>query len=237
MKKGIIFTVLIVLFFSYSYSQTVINVDAIKFNTLIKSGNGIVLDVRTPQEYSRGHIANSTLISISDRAFSNKVSILQKEKPIYIYCLSGSRSSVAADYLVKNGFKQVYNLQSGIIDWQRNKLPLVQSENIVASNNKIVTPTDFKTLISMNKLVLVDFNAAWCAPCKTMNPIVDQLSETYKQKVKVEKIDMEMNRELAQTLDVQSIPGFVLFKDGKKVWSGNGIMSYDELKKLVEKNL
>jgi len=237
MRKIIFIIALIVSTFSYGFSQTVINVDALKFNELIKPGNGIVLDVRTPQEYSRGHIANSTLISISDRDFTNKASMLQKDKPIYIYCLSGSRSRVAADYLVKNGFKQVYNLQSGIIDWQRNNLPLEQSENVAASNNKIFTPTDFKTLISTNKLVFVDFNAVWCAPCKTMSPVVDKLSENYKQKVKVEKIDMEMNRELAQTLDVQSIPGFVLFKNGQKIWSGNGIMSYDELKKLVEKNL
>jgi thioredoxin len=237
MKKGIIITAILVLFFTYGFSQNVINVDAATFNTQIQSGNGIILDVRTPQEYSRGHIDNATLINISDRDFSNKVAMLQKEKPVYIYCLSGSRSRAAADYLIRNGFKQVYNLQSGILDWQRNNLPLVQSENVAASNQKIVTLTDFKTLIRKNKLVFVDFNATWCAPCKTMSPVVDQLSEAYKQKVKVEKIDMEMNRELAQTLDIQSIPGFVLFKDGKKIWSGTGIMSYDELKKLVEKNL
>jgi len=237
MKKGIILIAIIVLFFTTGYSQTVNNVDALKFNELIKSGNGIILDVRSPQEYSRGHIANSTLISISDRAFVNKVSILQKDKPIYVYCLSGARSRTAADYLAKNGFKQVYNLQQGIMNWQRNNLPLEQSENVTASNSKIYTPTDFKTLTSSNKLVFVDFNAVWCAPCKTMSPVVDKLSENYKQKIKVEKIDMEMNRELAQSLDVKSIPGFVLFKNGEKVWSGNGIISYDELKKLVDKNL
>jgi len=48
---------------------------------------------------------------------------------------------------------------------------------------------------------------------------------------------MEANREMAQSLDVQSIPGFVLFKNGQKVWSGKGVISYDDLKKLFEKNL
>jgi len=237
MKKGIIFVTIFVLSFTYSFSQSVVNVDALKFNELIQSGNGIVLDVRTPQEFSRGHIANSTLISVSDRDFTNKVTMLQKDKPIYVYCLSGSRSRAAANYLANNGFKQVYNLQHGLIDWQGNNLPLEQSATIAASNSKIYTPSDFKTLTSSNKLVFVDFNAVWCAPCKTMSPVIDKLLENYKQKVKVEKIDMEANRELAQSLDVQSIPGFVLFKNGQKIWSGKGVLSYDELKNLLEKNL
>jgi thioredoxin len=237
MKIGIILATIFLLSFTYSFSQTFVNVDAVKFNSLIQSGNGILLDVRSPQEYSRGHIANSTLINIADRDFTNKVSILQKDKPIYIYCLSGSRSRIAADYLSKNGFKQVFNLQPGIIDWQRKKLPLVQSTTIAANNNKTYTPSEFKTLTSTNKLVFVDFNAVWCAPCKTMSPIIDKLSDNYKQKVRVEKIDMEANRELAQSLDIQSVPGFVLFKNGQKIWSGKGILSYDELVKLLENNL
>jgi thioredoxin len=237
MKKRIILASFTFLFSTIGFSQTAIDVDALKFYKLTQLGNGIVLDVRSPQEYSRGHIANSTLINISDRDFTNKVSLLPKDKPIYVYCLSGSRSRVAAGYLAKNGFREVYNLQQGIIDWQRNKLSLVQSESIAASNSKTYSPYDFKTLTSSNKLVFVDFNAIWCAPCKTMSPVIDKLSEDYKQKVKVEKIDMEANRELAQSLDVQSIPGFVLFKNGQKIWSGKGVLSYNELKELLDKNL
>jgi thioredoxin len=237
MKKGLGLVAGLLFFWGMAFSQSVINTDALKFNSLLKTGNGIILDVRTPQEFSRGHIANATLINISDKDFINKVAVLQKDKPIYIYCLSGSRSWVAADYLAKNGFKQVYNLQQGLIDWQRNNLPLEKSEAVVATNSKIITPTDFTNLITSNKLVFVDFNTVWCAPCKTMNPIVDQLSETFKQKVKVEKIDMDANRELAQALDVQAIPGFLLFKNGQKVWTGKGVLSYEELKKILEKNM
>ena len=167
----------------------------------------------------------------------NKVSLLQKDKPVYVYCLTGSRSRAAANYLAKNGFANVYNLQHGILEWQGNNFPVIQNEDKVASNTKIFTPNDFKTLVSTNKLVLVDFNAVWCAPCKTMSPVIDKISENYKQKVKVEKIDVEANRELAQSLQVQSIPAFVLFKNGLKIWNGKGIISYDELTKLLEKIL
>lgn len=231
--KKILSTLILLLSISLAYSQTVTNVDAIKFNELIHSGNGIVLDVRTPQEYSRGHIANSTLISISDRDFVNKVSLLQKDKPIYIYCLTGSRSRVAANYLAKIGFANVYNLTHGILDWQRNNLPIVQSENSTASNAKIYTPADWKTLIESNGLVFVDFNAPWCAPCKTMNPIVEELSQAFKGKLKVEKIDVESNRKLAQANQVQSIPGFILFKNGKKVWMHKGTISKEKLAGII----
>lgn len=227
--KKLLSTLILLLTISLAYSQTVTNVDAIKFNELIHSGTGIVLDVRTPQEYSRGHIANSTLISIADRDFVNKVSLLQKDKPLYIYCLTGSRSRVAANYLAKIGFANVYNLTYGILDWQRNNLPVVQSENSTASKAKTYTPSDWKALLGSNGLVFVDFNAPWCAPCKTMNPIVEELSQEFKGKLKVEKIDVESNRGLAQANEVQSIPGFILFKNGQKVWMHKGVISKEEL--------
>jgi thioredoxin 1 len=237
MRIRLMLTAIIALFFNSGFSQTVVHVNATKFNELLQLGNGITLDVRTPQEYSRGHIANSTLIDLSDKELVKKLSLLQKDKPIYLYCLSGSRSRVLADYMVKNGFNKVYNLQQGLIDWQRNKFPLQQSAAVTASKSKAFTTADFNTMLSSNQLVFIDFYAVWCAPCRTMGPIVDQLSDKFKQKVKIEKIDIEANRELAQSLEVQSIPGFMLFKNGKKVWTGTGVMSYDELTKLLEKHL
>lgn len=237
MKRGLIVTAIILFFLHSGFSQTVVNVNATKFNELLQSGRGVTLDVRTPQEYSRGHIANSTLIELSDKELVKKLSLLQKDKPVYLYCLSGSRSRVLANYMIKNGFSQVYNLQQGLIDWQRNKFPLQQSAAVTASKSKTFTATDFKAILNTSQLVFIDFYAVWCAPCRTMSPVVDQLSDKFKQKVKIEKIDIEANRELAQSLDVQSIPGFILFKNGQKIWTGKGVMSYDELAKILEKHL
>ena len=232
--KKIFSTLLLLLNFTLVFSQAITNVDALKFNELIQSGNGIILDVRTPQEYSRGHIANSALINIADRDFVNKISLLQKDKPIYLYCLTGSRSRVAANYMSQMGFTNIYNLQQGILEWQRNNLPVVQSENSMAGNVKIYTPADWQALVGSTGLVFVDFNAPWCAPCKTMNPIIEELSQEFKGKVKVEKIDVEANRELAQANQVQSIPGFILFKDGKRVWMHKGTISKEELAGILK---
>lgn len=235
--KKIAAVFILILSVSLAHAQGFANVDALQFKQLIESGNGIVLDVRTPTEYSRGHIPNSTLISIADRDFLKKIALLQKDKPIYIYCLTGSRSRAAANYMSNNGYTKVYNLQRGILDWQRNNFAMVKSENTTASNAKVYTPADFKSLIASNQMVFIDFNAAWCAPCKTMSPVIDKLSANYKEKVKVEKIDMEVNRELAQSLKVETIPGYVLIKKGQVVWLGQGVMSYDDLTQLLEKNM
>ncbi len=218
-------------------AQGVQNVDAIKFKDLIAKEDAILLDVRTPQEYSRGHIVGSTAINISDPEFVSKVGLLQKDKTILIYCLSGSRSPVAANYMLQMGFKKIYNLQQGILDWSRQGYAIEQSSQVVASTSTTYTEQGFSKLLNDNKLVLVDFNAVWCAPCKAMNPVIDKVSADFKGKAKVEKVDVETNKLLATAYQVQSIPGFVLFKAGKKVWSHSGIISYDDLTVVIKKYL
>ena len=237
MQKTILITVLFLFTFLNGFSQSVVNVDASKFFELTQSGNGIILDVRTPQEYSRGHIKDATLIDVSNNQFPSKINLLQKDKPVYVYCLTGSRSRSAASYMVRIGFTKVYNLQSGILDWQRSGFPIVQSNATVSNTSKKYTADDFQNLISTNKLVLVDFNAPWCAPCKQMIPTIDKLSQTYKGKLTVEKIDMESNRALADANQVKSIPGFILFRNGQKIWTYKGVISYEDLASIINKNL
>lgn len=212
------------------------NVDAVQFNQLTK-GEGVILDVRTPGEYQRGHIENSTLISIADRQFVNKINLLQKDKPVYIYCLTGSRSRTAGNYMAQMGFKKVYNLQRGILDWHRNQFPIVISEKVTASAAKTYSTSSFNELIQSENLVLIDFHAPWCAPCKKMSPIIDQLKNEYKGKVKVEKIDVESNRTIAEANQIESIPGFVLFKNGQRVWTHKGMITHADLSKLLNNNL
>ncbi|NQU52523.1 MAG: thioredoxin [Bacteroidetes bacterium] len=234
------------LLFSFAFSvilmiganaQVLQQVNANKFQELTKTGEGIILDVRTSQEYSRGHIEGSTLISVSDREFVNKVNLLQKDKPVYLYCLTGSRSSAAANYMAKIGFNKLYNLQQGIMDWNRRGFPTVQSEVTVASENVEYSEESFQKLISSEKVVLIDFHAPWCAPCKKMSPVIEKLAKDYKGKAKIEKVDVEANKAITKTYQVQTIPGFVLFKDGQKVWSHKGIITYNELSKTIQQYL
>lgn len=235
MKLFNIFSLFLLIVSSCSFSQKSENVDAKKFKELCDSGKGIILDVRTPGEYSKGHIDGSTAINVSDRAFEAKINLMQKDKPIYVYCLSGGRSASAAQMLIKNGFKEVYNLQSGILSWQRAGYPLVASNDAVANAAPGMTTDEFNKILKSNKLVLCDFNAVWCAPCKKMLPIIDKVEKDYKSKVNVQKIDIESSSTLAKAYNVFSVPTFLLFKDGKKVWEKAGVATYEEITGIIKK--
>ena len=84
-----------------------------------------ILDVRTMSEYQTGHLKNALLADWTDQAqFKERVSYLDKTKPIYTYCLSGFRSKQAVQWLQENDFKRVYTLEGGIMAWKKADLPL-----------------------------------------------------------------------------------------------------------------
>ena len=218
-------------------AQVLKNVNADQFHSLSENSKGIILDVRTPAEYSRGHIKNSTLISTNDPKFLEKVGLLQKDKDIYVYCLTGSRSRAVANYLSQKGFKHVYNLSRGILEWQGSGYPIVKDENPIASVGQSYNNDEFNKLLKTNQVVLVDFHAVWCAPCKKMSPTIDRIMKEYAEKVKVEKIDVEANKQLQTNYGIQSVPGLIIFKNGTEVWRHAGIMEYDNLTKILNQYL
>jgi rhodanese-related sulfurtransferase len=105
-------------------SGKVEEVDATTFKNLIASGNGIVLDVRTPGEVAQGIIPDAFVIDISQSGFEEKIQSLPKDKEVYVYCAIGGRSRQAAQILLDNGFPKVYNLSGGIVDWRKNGFKL-----------------------------------------------------------------------------------------------------------------
>lgn len=90
-----------------------------QFQELIKDTNIQLVDVRTVAEFSEGHIPGSLNINVKDEErFPLAVDeLLDKEKPVAVYCRSGRRSRTAAEFLIKKGFKKVYNLDKGILNW------------------------------------------------------------------------------------------------------------------------
>jgi phage shock protein E len=91
-----------------------------------KSENQTIIDIRTPQEYGQGYIEGAININYFDRSFLDQVSEFDKNKPIFIYCRSGNRTSSASKKLLKLGFTEVYDLQGGIISWARDKNEIVK---------------------------------------------------------------------------------------------------------------
>ncbi len=92
-------------------------------------------------------------------------------------------------------------------------------------------------VLNSDKAVFIDFYADWCMPCKMMGPVVEKLAEEYDGKVKVGKINVDEQPELAGQFGVRSIPFFAIIKDGKLVDSALGAMPKDALDKKIKKVL
>ena len=103
---------------------------------------------------------------------------------------------------------------------------------------KIFTTENFESeVLNTDKPVLVDFYADWCGPCKMMAPIVHQLAEAYAGQVKIGKLNVDNNLEIAQKYRVMSIPTFIFFKGGEAVHTIVGGLGKAELEEKIKQVL
>ena len=101
---------------------------------------------------------------------------------------------------------------------------------------KELTSKEFNEFIKKG-IVLIDFHAHWCMPCVMMSPIVEEVFKKFKGKLKVGKVNVDENQEIAQKYNVRSIPKFNLFKDGKVIEQFVGSISKEEFEKKLKKYL
>ncbi len=215
-------------------NQIKTNLNANEFAQKIKDlPQAPLLDVRTPGEYSKGHLLNSINIDWNGDNFNSETSKLDKSKPILVYCLSGGRSAEAAEYLRKQGFKEVYELQGGIMKWRAANLPET-TEKTISTKTSGMTMSQFKSITTSDKIILVDFYADWCAPCKKMKPYLDEINSTMGDRVTVVRINADENKDLLSELKVDALPTLQLFKAGKQVWNQVGYISKEDLIKVLK---
>lgn len=93
--------------------------------------------------------------------------------------------------------------------------------------------SSFNDLINGNQLVLVDFFADWCGPCKMMSPILQEVKSIVKDQVKIIKINVDTNPELAAKFMVRGVPTLILFKNGNVLWRQSGVASKEDLVRLI----
>jgi thioredoxin len=188
-----------------------------------------LLDVRTSGEYSNGHISNALQADWNNKEeFKDRVQYLDKNKPVLIYCQVGGRSAAAAKYLRENGFKDVEELQGGMISWKQANKPVAGAANVAE-----MTTDEYTAKVNVRKTVLVDFGAEWCPPCKKMEPVVSDLQKELKGKFELVKIDGGANTSLMKSMGIDKIPVFIVYKNGKEVWRQQGVVEKEALKKAL----
>ena len=92
-------------------------------------------------------------------------------------------------------------------------------------------------VIKANQPVLVDFWAEWCAPCKRITPIIEEISKEYDGKIKVVKVNIKEGKKTTSGLGIMSIPTLILFKDGRISKQFVGLISKKELKSMIDSNI
>ena len=93
---------------------------------------------------------------------------------------------------------------------------------------------NFNSIIQSSTPVLVDFFAEWCQPCKVQSPILHEIAREQEGKLRVIKIDVDKNPEIANRFQIRSVPTLVMFKNGTAVWKNSGVMSKQQLIDIVK---
>ena len=96
---------------------------------------------------------------------------------------------------------------------------------------------NFTELIKQSDLVLVDFYADWCGPCKMMSPVLTEVKKHFNYKLKVLKINVDNNQSLSAKLQVRGVPTLMLYKSNQQVWRQSGVVDANQLISLVNSHL
>ena len=173
---------------------------------------------------------NARNIDWNADGFDANVSSLDKSKPVFVYCLSGGRSSAAAQKMHNLGFTNVYELEGGLMKWRAAGLTIGSDSGNMKKTSGL-TPEQFSAMLNSNKPVLIDFYADWCGPCKLMKPSIEEIKNNMANKVEVISINADENPGLCEALKVDALPTLLLYKNKTEAWRNIGFI---EKNKIVE---
>lgn len=96
---------------------------------------------------------------------------------------------------------------------------------------------NFYDIIGGDQLTLVDFYATWCAPCKMMHPVLEQLKESFGNDIRILKIDVDKAQAAADSYGIQAVPTLLLFRGGELLWRQSGAMSLTDLETIINSHI
>ncbi|HRE78688.1 MAG TPA: thioredoxin [Flavobacterium sp.] len=96
--------------------------------------------------------------------------------------------------------------------------------------------SNFTDIINSPKPVLVDFFATWCGPCQMLAPILKEVKDELGENISIIKIDVDKNQPLAAQYQVRGVPTMMLFQNGKQLWRQSGVLSKQEIIKIIQNN-
>ena len=212
-------------------SNPVNHLSAPEFNQMMeKTSDKQIIDVRTSEEFGSGYIEDAQNIDIYLSDFQAQINQLDKNKPVFVYCKGGGRSDDAADLMKKAGFQTIYALDGGIMAWANKNYPVVDTELTTADT---FTRFDYDKLLSENSLLLIDYYAPWCSPCKKMEPALAKLAIEFQGRVNIVRIDVDEAKALSKELNIENIPVITTIKNGKEVMRVNGLQTEEQLRAMI----
>lgn len=229
--KTILLSVLITASVSCShFSDEELNVKPTEFAKLAYEPNAQVLDVRTIGEFRSGHLKGAMQADwLNQIQFDERTSYLEKDHPLYVYCMSGNRGTEAAKYLREKGFNDVRNLDGGLVAWKSSGKKLVECKP-----HGEETPTaTYEKITASAPQVIVGFNAEWSPPCKKMQPVLSAFSISHSTGVKVVSMDGGTESSLMHQLHVTALPTYILYREGREFARKDGVLSASDLEEWI----
>jgi len=196
------------------------------YSKIKEQKNAQVIDARGPDEFALNHIHGAVNFNQQSENYTKSVAALDKSKPVFIYSIGAGRSVTLTNELLKNGFKEVYNLEGGIANWIGAGKPFYTS-----SKSKL-SLEEYKKIVADNNTVLVDIGSRYCGACKKVKPILETIRAQYGENLKIVEIDLEENPQIVADLKtVKVFPTLILYQNGQIVFKKDGL---GDLKKDVD---
>jgi thioredoxin 1 len=92
---------------------------------------------------------------------------------------------------------------------------------------------NFNELVHSSQPILIDFSAQWCGPCKAMKPVLEKLKARLGEQIKIIKIDVDDNPEIATQLEIRSVPTLMIYQNGERKWRKIGVSSVSEMESII----